>query len=56
MSRNERVVLIMFVGLWVWLVMAANNVDTIRDIDYKRACVEADARDAKTAFLLSFGK
>lgn len=56
MNRNERIGLILFAGLWVWLVMAANNEVTIRDIEYNRACVEIDARNAKTDFLLSFGK
>lgn len=56
MNKNERVVLIAFVGLLVWLVMAANNEVTIRDIEYNRVCLEIDARNTKTDFLLSFGK
>ena len=56
MSKNERIGLILFAGLFVWLLMAANNEVTLKDIEYNSACVEIDARNAKTDFLLSFGE
>ena len=55
MSKNERIGLILCAGLFAWLLMAANNDVTIRDIEYNSACVEIDARNTRTDFLLSYG-
>ena len=56
MSKNERIGLILFTGLSVWLLMAANTEVVIKDINYNSACVEIDARNTRTDFLLSYGK
>jgi hypothetical protein len=51
-----RIIVIMWVGLLVWLVMAANNEVMLKEIEYDRVCMEIDARNTKADFLLSFGK